>query len=291
MVRRRKQAEFVKWFGPVLDALRELGNTGKPKEVCEKIALKENLPEDFLDQTLKSGTNRFENQVAWARQYLIWEGLLDSSVRGTWKLTDAGKNTFLDYAAAHKLFLKWVEINQKARKTKSKEEIIEDQEEESPESIEIPAESNLLSVLKSLSPKGFENICKELLREHGFEKVEVTGKSHDGGIDGYGVLEINPFVSFKVIFQCKRYEGSVSRSQVGDFRNSMLGRAEKGIILTTGTFTKEAEKEANREGAPPIELVDGNKLVQMFEKVELGLRPKTVYEIDLNYFEKFKEPN
>ncbi|MCU0388214.1 MAG: restriction endonuclease, partial [Chitinophagaceae bacterium] len=134
-----------------------------------------------------------------------------------------------------------------------------------------------------------ENICKELLREHGFEKVEVTGKSHDGGIDGYGVLEINPFVSFKVIFQCKRYEGSVSRSQVGDFRNSMLGRAEKGIILTTGTFTKEAEKEASREGAPPIELVDGNKLVQMFEKVQLGLRPKTVYEIDLTYFEKFKD--
>lgn len=97
-----------------------------------------------------------------------------------------------------------MEINQKARKAATKEEIIEDQEEISPESVEMPAEANLLSVLKSLSPKGFENICKELLREHGFEKVEVTGKSHDGGIDGYGVLEINPFVSFKVIFQCKR---------------------------------------------------------------------------------------
>lgn len=289
MAKRNKQAEFVKWFGPVLDALRDLGNTGKPKEVCEKIAEKEKLSEEFLDQTLKSGTNRFENQVAWARQYLIWEGLLDSSVRGTWKLTERGRSTFLDYSAAHKLFLKWVEINQKTRKSKTKEEIIEDQEEESPDSVEIPAEANLLSVLKSLSPKGFENVCKELLREHGFEKVEVTGKSHDGGIDGYGVLEINPFVSFKVIFQCKRYEGSVSRSQVGDFRNSMFGRAEKGIILTTGTFTKEAEKEASREGAPPIELVDGNKLVQMFEKVQLGLKPKIVFEIDLNYFEKFKD--
>lgn len=94
----------------------------------------------------------------------------------------------------------------------------------------------------------------------------MTGKSHDGGIDGFGVLELNPFVSFKVIFQCKRYSGSVSRAQVGDFRNAMLGRAEKGIILTTGTFTKEAQKEANRDGAPPIELVDGEKLVEMFEK-------------------------
>jgi restriction system protein len=126
------------------------------------------------------------------------------------------------------------------------------------------------------------------LREHGFENVQVTGKSHDGGIDGYGTLEINPFVSFKVIFQCKRYQGSVSRAQVGDFRNAMIGRAEKGIILTTGTFTKEAEKEANRDGAPPIELVDGVKLVEMFEKVELGLKPKTIYEVDLNYFQKYR---
>ena len=254
-----------------------------------KIASDLQLDEEFLDQTLKSGTNRFENQVAWARQYLIWEGLLDSSVRGTWKLTEKGKNTQLNYEQAHELFLKWVEINQKTRKAKSENQTINEQEEESPDTIDIKAESNLLDVLKSLSPSGFENICKELLREHGFENVEVTGQSHDGGIDGYGTLELNPFVSFKVIFQCKRYQGSVSRSQVGDFRNAMIGRAEKGIILTTGNFTREAEKEASRDGAPPIELVDGKKLVEMFEKVELGLKPKIIYEVDLNYFNKFQE--
>lgn len=182
-----------------------------------------------------------------------------------------------------------MEINQKARKNKSKNEVITEQEEEDPESVEIKAETNLLKVLQTVSPFGFENVCKELLREHGFENVEVTGKSHDGGIDGYGTLEINPFVSFKVLFQCKRYKGSVSRAQVGDFRNAMIGRAEKGIILTTGTFTNEAEKEASRDGAPQIELVDGRKLVQMFEKVELGVTPKTVFEVDLQYFEKFKD--
>lgn len=240
-------------------------------------------------ETLKSGGNRFHNQVAWARQYLIWEGLLDSTERGTWKLTEKGKNTHLTPVESRQIFLKWVDINQKIRKEKSKKEIIEDQEEEEPETAEVTAENNLLSVLKSLSPFGFENVCKELLREHGFENVEVTGKSHDGGIDGFGVLELNPFVSFKVIFQCKRYEGSVSRAQVGDFRNAMLGRAEKGIILTTGTFSRDAEKEASRDGAPPIELVDGKKPIQMFEMVKLGLKPKTVYDVDLNYFQKFKE--
>ncbi|MGB0429315.1 MAG: restriction endonuclease [Bacteroidia bacterium] len=289
MAKRKSSAEFVKWFGPLLDALRDLGYSGKPKEVSKKISENEILRESVLDETLKSGTNRFHNQVAWARQYLVWEGLLDSSERGTWKLTEKGKKTFLNYNDSHKLFLKWVEINQAARKDKDSKQIVEDQEESTPDELELNAEKGLLGVLQDLSPSGFENICKELLREHGFENVEVTGQSHDGGIDGYGTLEINPFVSFKVLFQCKRYKGTVSRAMVGDFRNAMIGRAEKGIILTTGTFSNEAEKEANRDGAPPVELVDGKKLVEMFEKVKLGLKPKVVYEVDLSYFQKFKD--
>lgn len=120
MAGNKKQTEFVKWFGPVLDALRELGYSGKPKEVSERIAEDLNLDDNFLDQTLKSGVNRFHNQVAWARQYLIWEGLLDSSTRGTWRLTEKGKNTYLDYDQAYKLFQKWVELNRKSRSDKSK---------------------------------------------------------------------------------------------------------------------------------------------------------------------------
>ncbi|WP_254940427.1 restriction endonuclease [Cyanobium sp. Morenito 9A2] len=111
---------------------------------------------------------------------------------------------------------------------------------------------DLLSTLRSISPTVFEKVCRELLRESGFENVEVTGGSADGGIDGYGTLEINPFVSFRVLFQCKRYaKGNlVSRAQVGDFRNTMLGRAEKGIIITTSGFSNAAIQEASREGAP-----------------------------------------
>jgi restriction system protein len=266
-----------------------LGDSGKPKEVSSRIAANLNLSDKILDETLKSGSNRFHNQVAWARQYLVWEGLLDSSKYGTWKLTEKGKNAILTEEDGRKIFLKWVDIHQKARKEKSEISIIEEQEEKAPEEFEKEKSLNLLEVLQSLTPSGFERISRELLREHGFENVVVTGNSHDGGVDGYGTLEINPFVSFKVLFQCKRYKGAVSRSQVGDFRNAMIGRAEKGIIITTGTFTNEASKEASRDGAPQIELVDGSKLVEMFEKVELGLQPKTVYEVDMNYFKKFME--
>ena len=284
----RNKSEFLKWFGPLLDALRDLGDSGKPMEVSNKIAENLKLKDEILDSTLKSGGKRFHNQVAWARQYLVWEGYLDSSKFGTWKLTEKGKTATITVQQAGEIFKKWVDIHQKARKDKSDNQIIEEQEENPPEEIEESSHTELIDILLSLSPSGFEKVCKELLRESGFENVIVTGQSHDGGIDGYGMLELNPFVSFKVLFQCKRYKGSVPRAHVGDFRNAMIGRAEKGIILTTGTFSNEAIREASREGAPKIELIDGEKLVKMFEKVELGVVPKTIYIPDLNYFESFK---
>ena len=147
----------------------------------------------------------------------------------------------------------------------------------------------LLNLIKSLPPSGFERLSQRLLRESGFQKVEVTGKSGDGGIDGVGILQVNPFVSFNVLFQCKRYQGAVTPSQVRDFRGAMMGRADKGIIITTGTFTLEAKKEARRDGAPPIELVDGDTLVQMFEQQQLGLIPRTTYDVDEKFFDDFRK--
>jgi restriction system protein len=144
-----------------------------------------------------------------------------------------------------------------------------------------------VETLMGLPASGFERLCQRVLRESGFQEVKVTGRSGDGGIDGNGILQINPFVSFQVLFQCKRYSGSVSVSQVRDFRGAMMGRADKGIILTTGTFTKDARSEAVRDGVPPIELVNGDKLLDMLEELGLGLRPVTSYEVDVDFFEEF----
>jgi restriction system protein len=149
--------------------------------------------------------------------------------------------------------------------------------------------TNLLNLIKSLPPSGFERLSQRLLRESGFQKVTVTGKTGDGGIDGIGILQVNPFVSFNVLFQCKRYQGAVTPSQIRDFRGAMMGRADKGIIITTGTFTLDAKKEARRDGAPPIELVDGDTLVQMFEQQQLGLIPRTTYDVDEKFFDDFKK--
>lgn len=274
-------------MGPILDALRELGGSGKPREVCDLIAERQGLSDKKLEETLKSGQTRYYNQVHWARQYLVWENLLDGSTRGVWSLTPLGYKTSLDTFAGHKVFLKWVKVHASARKK------VEEVRNEGavPAEVEVVADTDhkflLLELLKKVTPEGFERICARLLRESGFEKVTVTGGPKDEGIDGLGILQLNPFVSFKVLFQCKRYKGSVSRAQVGDFRNAMLGRADKGIIMTTGAFTADARREADRDGAPPVELVDGEKLVEMFERVNLGLNQRVVYELDHAFFADF----
>ena len=147
----------------------------------------------------------------------------------------------------------------------------------------------VLEILLSLPPSGFERLAQRLLREAGFTQVTVTGKSGDGGIDGFGTLQVNYLVSFKVLFQCKRYAKSVSSSHVRDFRGAMSGRADKGIVITTGSFTAEAKREATRDGVHPIELIDGEKLVDLLESLELGLRSVTTFEVNHKFFNEFGE--
>ena len=282
-------AQFVRFFGPLLDALRGLGGSGTPDEVVERIAEDLKLPDDVQNELLPSGESRYRNQVAWARFYLVREGLLDSSKRGVWNLTERGRSVMLTPGQAREIFLKWVKIFQKQRRAKaSKAEPTEEVVAEGTGATSTDYRNAILNVLLKIPAAGFERLCQRLLREAGFTQVVVTGSTGDGGIDGYGTLSINPLVSFKVLFQCKRYTKSVAPSHVRDFRGAMAGRADKGIILTTGTFTAEARRESSRDGVPPIELIDGEKLVDMLEQLELGLRPVKTYEVDHTFFKEFE---
>lgn len=290
MPKEAKKAEFVRWMGPLLDALRALGGKAKPRECSDQIAEDLKLPAKLREAKMKSGSERFHNQVQWARQYLVWEGYIDSAQRGVWTLTAKGTKARIDENAGREIFLKWVRNHQEARDRKEAAAVSEHAapvEELVPEEIE---EQKLLDVMLSLPPEGFERLCKRVLHEYGLERIVVLGKSHDGGIDGSAVLRHNPLIGIKVLFQCKRVRGAVSRAQVGDFRNATMGRAEKGIFITTGYFSSDAKREADREGVAPIELVDGERLVGLFEaKAEqLGLRPKVVFEIDHSFFAQFR---
>jgi len=284
-----KGPKFIQYFQPVIDALVELGGSGQPSEVKKLIADNLSITEEEQSEQISSGQSRFSNSVDWARFYLAKAGYIDSSTRGVWSLTEQGKNLQLSNKEALKLFNR---IHQQfSVENKKKKDIIDKAagEEASEEFLDESIDHRVifLNKLMELPPDGFERLCQRLLRESGFESVSVTGRSGDGGLDGIGILEVNPFVSFKVLFQCKRYSGSVTPSQVRDFRGAMMGRADKGIILTTGTFTLEAKKEAVRDGVPAIELVDGEKLLDMFEALELGLKPKKAYDVDEKFFDDF----
>lgn len=274
-------ARFARMFQPVLDSIKSLGGSARPAEVKEQIIKQGKLAADYLGETHpKSKESKFGNDVDWARFYLVRSGHLDSSKRGVWSVTEKGRAAAIDNAEAAKI-IRGVDAGAAAAAVPANPEA-PPPKGESDSYIELT-----LARLKALPPSGFENFCQRLLRESGFEEVNVTGKSGDGGIDGEGILKLSAFVSFRVLFQCKRHKDSVGPSVVRDFRGAMAGRAEKGIILTTGYFTPQAEEEASRDGADPIELADGEALVRLMAEFELGLKPVQSFEMDDKFFEAF----
>mgnify|MGYP001581188810 CR=1 FL=1 len=291
MLKISQKSESTKWMGPILDALRELGGSAKPRQVSDWIAAKSGVSDEQRTEKMKSGTERFHNQVCWARQYLVWEGLLDGSTRGVWKLTDLGAKTTITPDDVKAKYEQRLETITKAPEGLDTPATVKPKELDEDESAEEVEEQELLGVIQQLSPQGFERLCKRLLTEWGFEDIEIVGKSHDGGVDGTAVLLLNPFVSFDVAFQCKRYrqDRSVGREVIAGFRGSKKARhAEKLIFITTGYFTKEARKEANGDGVLTVELIDGEMLVELFEQKQLGLRKEQVFRVDYAFFDQFK---
>lgn len=295
--KQRKGPEFIRFFKPIVDVLKELGGSGSAGEVIDQVIERMNISDDELAVVNKNGGSRIKNQVNWARMYLVNHGTIDNSKRGVWSLTPAGNKLHINSHDDSLSLFKSVQETFKQKDDQHSQTTIIDDEIENQnyqdQSInsKISHRDQLISVLRNLTPNGFERICQRLLRESGFKRVTVTGKTGDGGIDGEGILEINPLMTFKVLFQCKKYidSNTIGSSTIRDFRGAMQGRADKGIIITTSTFTKEAKKEAIRDGVPPIELVDAEGLIDLFESKELGLKPITIYEIDDEFFKEFQK--
>jgi restriction system protein len=291
MGKRTQGPEFVRWFAPLLDTLRDLGNSGRPREVSAKIAERLNVPDADLDRTNKNGLSRFDNQVAWARFYLAKAGLIDTSRRGVWTLTEAGQQTKLDHDGAVRLFQNVAKAfrSEQSQEGQEEESIDETQAaEEKPE--EQPFREEMVRTLQALAPDGFERLCKLILREVGFEEVTVTGRSNDGGIDGFGILRTNRLVTDRVLFQCKRHTKQVSPAYIREFRGALSSRADRGIFLATSTFSAEAKREASREGAAPIELVDLDGLISLLAELQLGVTPRTTLAVDQAFFRDYMPP-
>ena len=130
----------------------------------------------------------------------------------------------------------------------------------------------------------FERLVQRMLRESGFTQVEVTGRSGDGGIDGSGIVRINGLLSFRVLFQCKRYKGSVGPNEIRDFVGALTGRADRGLFITTGTFTPKAVREATRDGIADkltIDLIDGNAFAEKLREPHLGVLTRAIEVVDI----------
>jgi restriction system protein len=266
---------------PALQAVFNLGGSASISEIVETVIKREGFSEAQQAVLHHDGPGtEIGYRLAWARTYLKGMGLLTNSSRGVWSLTEDGtvlltnssisnarrKERILELRAQYLAELRTV------RKSRLPQVDGEPGDDETPE--ELSWKEQLLEQLMSIAPDAFERLAKRLLREADFDSVNVTGKSGDGGIDGLGVYRLG-LVSFPVFFQCKRYRGSVSPSAVRDFRGAMAGRGDKGLLITTGTFTADAKKEATRDGAPPIDLIDGDRLCGLLKDYDLGVRTAT----------------
>jgi len=285
----KKLPTYDSLMNPLLRALRLLGGSASTDETYDKVIEIVNIDEEIstvLHNEEKSNQTEVSYRLAWARTYLKKYGLLENSSRGIWSLTTKAK----EYDTVNpQEVVKFVrELAKKTPKAK------EDKKKNDPglSLNEIPEEAQewreqLHHILtKEIDADTFEKLTQRILRESGFVQVEITGRTGDGGIDGKGIAKIHGFMSFHVIFQCKKYQGSVSAGAIRDFRGAMVGRTDKGLFITTGTFTPAAVKEATRDGAPPIDLVDGDQLADKLKELSLGIRTEMVEKVtvDIDWF-------
>jgi len=276
---------FDSLMNPLLDALFALGDSGSIDEIYEKVLEQEDIDEEVSSvphNPEKSNQTEVAYRLAWARTYLKKYGFLENSSRGIWALTKLAKEKeHVDPQVVVKEVREADKAVSKQKNKIDKNEQIELTDNDTPEAQEWKEELYHL-LTKEIAPDAFERLTQRLLRESGFVQVEVTGRTGDGGIDGKGIAKIHGFMSFHVIFQCKKYQGSVSAGDIRDFRGAMVGRADKGLFITTGTFTSAAVKEATRDGAPPIDLVDGEQLAEKLKELQLGLKTEMIEKVTID---------
>lgn len=259
------------FMNPLLQALKALGGSGTIEEINTKVIELLGLSDEQLEVTHDSergSQTEVEYRLAWARTYLKRYGVIENSSRGVWALTTKGRETEQVNPTVVKRYM--------TEQQRKKAEATPEKDDFEPVNGQVSWREELMTVLLKMEPAAFERLVQRLLRESGFIQVEVTGRSGDGGVDGKGIMRLGGLLSFHVIFQCKRYKGAVTASQIRDFRGAMVGRADKGLLITTGNFTKDAVREAIRDGAPAIDLVDGEQLVEKLKELSLGVQTKQI---------------
>lgn len=285
-------------YNPTLQALRHLGGSGANQEIYDEVAKILNLSDKQLAVPHGSGTGGLQAtkvgyNIAWAINHLKMYGLLENPRRAFWALTAKGQSTeSVDPDKVKRIVTRMSREKREQKRRGQKRSTLLSRPESVDDSFLDTEDGDwrdeLLALLHQMDPSAFERLFQRVLREDGFYQVDVTGRSGDGGIDGIGVIRVSGFLSFRVLFQCKRYKGSIGAGVVRDFRGAMVGRTDKGLIVTTGNFTPASRKEATRDGAPEIDLIDGEQLIDKLKELSLGVKTEVVEQviIDREWFER-----
>jgi restriction system protein len=257
---------------PLLQEIESAGGKARPSALYGRVA--KHFPnltlEDQRARHPKTGIPIWSNRVQWARQHLVNKGEVDASTRGIWRITQKGR-TRLGLAPSTPLPQPQVST------------IVQLLDAEGHQ-----VRTRLHELMMNLHPQQFEAFAGTLLESLGFTDIEITNYVGDGGIDGYGRLEMG-VVKVKAAFQCKRWQQNVSRPNVDQFRGAIQGRVEQGIFITTSDFSDEAKKVSSIAGAVPIVLINGDRIVDIMLEKGLGVRqePLTVTRIDEEFFATF----
>jgi len=275
----------VELINPTLQALHSLGGSGNNQEIRDRVVSTLRLTDEQVAKPIKPGTSgptQLAHRLGWARSDLKAVGLIINSAKGVWSLTKKGLSTKeVDGNVVRSTVIEMLKQKKEPNQVGPPSGVAVDDEElgGTVDTAEFAWRDELYRVLAEMDPTAFERLCKRILRESGFTKVENTPAKHDGGIDGWGILPVSDFLTFRVVFQCKRYDGSVGPDVVQKLRGAMPGNADRGLIITTGHFTSGAKKEAAHEHKAPIELVDGEALIDRLKELELGVSTEMVEQV------------
>lgn len=275
-----KMVTYDQLMLPLMKALVNLGGSGSIDEIYESVVELEKFDEEtlaILHNPEKSSQTEIGYRLAWARTYLKKAGYLENSSRGVWALTDKAK--LAPDIDSREIVNSVRSLDKKGCQDSNDPTDPATSVDESPEEILAWRERLHHILIDEMSPDAFERLTQRMLRESGFVHVEVTGRTGDGGIDGKGIARINGLMSFHIAFQCKKYKGSVGAPEIRNFRGAIVGRADRGMFITTGNFTKAAIEEANRDGAAPIDLVDGDQLADKLKELALGVKTELVEKV------------
>ncbi len=288
--------EVVRFIPRILSTLREMNGVAKAGAVKAAVVQAiDEAGETVNDQMLASGVPKYQNDIYWARMYLVNAGLLEKTKvvgRGIWKLTAEGWESPLDIETAAAIYYKTAS---KGGKHKDQADLPAPSGDDLQQDIEetINWQVQLKDILWSLTDKGFEHLCAAIMTANGLDQIKVTGKSGDKGIDGMGLMYLDDagLVSIRVAWQCKRYTGAttVSSEEIRNFRGSLDHATDHGIFFTTSTFTAEAMKESVALGKTPIRLVPLDQLIEMLRKLELGVSGEQDPVVDVSFFEQYRK--